>query len=342
MFERSFNPDEGMVRPLASGQSTVRELARAAANTPEYRQRYLSGNREAGVTALYKHLLGRDPDAAGLQVQVRRANAEGYEPVIEAILSSSEYNSKYGDYGVAGSNLRYCGTGQNARSGGARGRFAQMDRNNDGAIQRSEWTGTARSFTSHDWNGDDVLSGDELRVGTWRSRQSGEEDYDPNGAFSGWDESSFNQIDRNNDGRVSSREWYYDTQSFVRADRNRDGFLSRSEFLGADVDDDRGDQFDSLDANNNGYIDRREWHGASQAFQWLDRDNDNLLSRAEMTGSSRQWDQFAALDSDQNGRLTPEEWRWSRRSFNQQDVNGDGVLSRREFTSGGGVPTSGR
>lgn len=342
ILERSFNPDEGMVTPLSRGQTTVREIVRSVVQTPEYQQRFLSGTREAGVTALYKHILTRDPDPTGLQLNAKRATAEGFGPVIETLLMSGEYTSKFGDYGVPGSSIRYCGRGRTSGGASSRNRFAGMDRNSDGVIQRSEWTGTRGSFATHDWNGDDVLSGDEIRFGARRGGQSAEEqDYNRDNGFNAWNEATFDQIDRNNDGRVSSREWYYDTQSFVRADRNRDGFLSRNEFLGGDMDDDRGDQFVNLDRNGNGYVDRYEWHGGAEAFDWLDRNNDNLLSRAEVEGTSR-GDQFKALDANQDGRLSPDEWRWSRRSFTQQDVNGDGVLTRREFMSGGGVPTSGR
>ncbi len=48
-------------------------------------------------------------------------------------------------------------------------RFVEMDRNNDGAISRQEWNGSARSFEVHDWNGDGRLSGEEVRVGARRN-----------------------------------------------------------------------------------------------------------------------------------------------------------------------------
>lgn len=43
-------------------------------------------------------------------------------------------------------------------------RFAEMDRDGDGVIVRSEWRGSDRSFREHDWNNDGVLSGDEVRT----------------------------------------------------------------------------------------------------------------------------------------------------------------------------------
>ena len=48
-------------------------------------------------------------------------------------------------------------------------RFEGMDRNNDGRITRQEWNGSDQSFKVHDWNGDGVLSGDEVRPGGRRA-----------------------------------------------------------------------------------------------------------------------------------------------------------------------------
>jgi hypothetical protein len=50
-----------------------------------------------------------------------------------------------------------------ARAGGTR--FQGFDANEDGLIQRGEWRGSDQSFQLHDWNGDGVLSGDEVRTG---------------------------------------------------------------------------------------------------------------------------------------------------------------------------------
>ena len=56
----------------------------------------------------------------------------------------------------------------------ARTRFEGMDRNNDGRITREEWRGSDRSFENHDWNGDGVLSGDEVRPGRAAQQQLGD------------------------------------------------------------------------------------------------------------------------------------------------------------------------
>ena len=43
-----------------------------------------------------------------------------------------------------------------------------MDTDNDGAITRQEYRGDDHSFANHDWNGDGVLSGEEVRPGAHR------------------------------------------------------------------------------------------------------------------------------------------------------------------------------
>ena len=215
-------------------------------------------------------------------------------------------------------------------------RFEGMDRNNDGVITRREWRGSDASFRVHDWNGDNVLSGDEVRVGAARTPNT-DEDYTPSRrpTFYDWTQAGFNRVDANRDGRVSRDEWRYDFESFRRADQNGDGALSRAEFLNGDTDMDLEDRFDYLDANNDGRIERSEWHSSLDAFRWLDRNQDGNLSRREVVGeeSTRESDQFRTLDVNGDGRVARDEWQWSRRSFDRYDRNGDGVLSRAEVAA---------
>jgi hypothetical protein len=110
-------------------------------------------------------------------------------------------------------------------------RFREMDRNNDGVVTKQEWRGTDQSFRDNDWNGDNVLSGDEVRASFWAT---GDEANQGSGATG-----------------------------------------------------DRRDRFDSLDANRNGRIERSEWNGSDDAWTWLDRNNDNTLSRREVVGNER-------------------------------------------------------
>jgi Ca2+-binding EF-hand superfamily protein len=229
-----------------------------------------------------------------------------------------------------------------AHAQAARMRFESMDQNRDNIISRSEWRGSDRSFEVHDWNRDGQLSGPEVRPGAQRNTSWEQADHAPNRfeRYVSWTTTGFNNLDHNRDRRITSDEWHFDRETFRRVDRNRDGALDQSEFLGTSWDDDRGDNFDDLDVNNNGRVERSEWHAGNDVFNALDQNRDGVLSRFEVVGgqdaSVDTWDQFAALDYDRNGSIGRNEWHWSLGSFNQRDLNRDGVLSRREFEVTGG------
>jgi Ca2+-binding EF-hand superfamily protein len=352
VLQRAPNGDEAntWVNQLSSGQSTVRELVQNVASSAENRQRFLSPandpQRRAAVTTLYRQLLGREPDAGGLQAHAETAVRSGIDTVVSSLISSSEYQQKFGEQAVPGQGVRYCGAAYNSSANNNRFRFRGMDANNNGMIERSEWNGSTQSFNVHDWNRDGVLSNAEVRTGAQRWPND-EGDFDPNGAAT-WTPRAFRQIDRNRDGRIVPNEWYYGAESFRRADRDRNGALNQVEFenngdTNTQWDDDRDDRFEYLDMNNNGRIEAREWHGSTQAFQWLDRNNDNVLSRQEVVGDgSTRFDSFASIDTNGNGRLELGEWEWSAVSFRRYDTNKDGIISRQEFTAAGGAPSTSR
>lgn len=216
-------------------------------------------------------------------------------------------------------------------------RFAAMDRNGDGVITRKEWNGSDRSFQVHDWNRDGILSGEEVRPGGRRPStsddtfDSSEREY----GFNDWTARGFTALDHNRDNRISREEWHFDLETFRRADHNKDNVLSRVEFLGEDTaqDDDRGDRFEYLDANNDGRVSRAEWHGTAERFGALDDNGDGFLTRAEIRGTTEPPpDLFTSVDVNRDNRITRDEWHWSRASFDGRDDNRDGVLTRGEFS----------
>ena len=326
---------------LRNGQTTVREIVRDVAKSPEHLQRFTPNDRNQAVSNLYRHLLGRAPDPAGLNGHVQ--SRESMAALIDTFINSEEYQQKFGNDTVPGGTLRYCRNGSSSAANSGRFRFQNMDRNGNRVIEREEWNGSRGSFDVHDWNRDGVLSGEEVQPGARRAARGAEEDFDPTMAAT-WTEDAFRQYDRNRDGRITSNEWFYNAEYFRRADRNRDGALTMAEFTSTSMDDDRDDRFENLDVNRNGRVEKSEWHGSEDAFQWLDRNRDNVLSRAEVVGegSSSQFDSFASLDTNRSGTLTPDEWKWTTRSFTRYDTDGDGLLTRREFDAGGGIPAAAR
>ena len=218
-------------------------------------------------------------------------------------------------------------------------RFQEMDRNNDGVITRVEWRGSDQSFTVHDWNGDGVLSGDEVRPGARRAgRQNRETDFDlPDREyqFDDWTVSGFTALDHNRDNRITADEWHFDREGFRRADHNRDGVITRTEFLGEgpDVqDDDREDRFSYLDLNGDNRIALNEWHGSRARFDTLDDNRDGVLTRTEMMGTEPPPDLFTSVDVNRDGTIAREEWHWALSTFDRLDRNRDRRLTREEFS----------
>jgi hypothetical protein len=233
VMERS--PDAGAnhwQQQLANGSMTVRDVVRNLVLSQEYMQRF--GQTEAGegtpyeraVARLYRHLLARQPDPAGQQTWAQAAQQRGLAHVAESILNSQEYANQFGDWGVPGSGgMTFCASNTVSRGQDAPAvepRFRGMDRNRDGAITRNEWRGNARSFEVHDWDGNGVLEGNEVRPGAFRQGRTAEdEDFDRGEQFA-W-------LDTNNNNRIERREWHLSMDAFNRLDRNRDGVLSVSE-----------------------------------------------------------------------------------------------------------------
>ena len=202
-------------------------------------------------------------------------------------------------------------------------RFQGLDRNKDGIITRNEWNGNDQSFSNEDWNGDGVLSGDEVRPG---ARRAGDLLSSERNA------SRFRDLDRNNDGVITRDEWRGDRKAFDRLDTSRNGMLNRDEFFTSN--DDPAGRFADLDRNNNGVIARNEWDDDRQAFDRLDANRNGVLSRDEffMRGQDGE---FAILDTNRDNKIARSEWRGDSGAFNRMDTNRNDALSRDEFLARG-------
>lgn len=287
MLERGADASsQGWVNQLNNGM-TVRELVRQIAKSPEHMQRFRNANEGAtanrnAVGNMYRHLLSRQPDPGGWDAMTNLANQQGLEAVVDQIVNSEEYTRTFGDWGVPGSGgLVYCGRGNNTASTSAPSsvnsvntsqmRFAGLDRNHNGMIERNEWRGSARAFQIHDWNGDGVLSGDEVRIGATPPPESLEaEDYNmsPNDRFA--------YLDVNNNGFIDRNEWDGSLDTFYQLDRNNDGRISRAELNGG-----RRDSFAALDANGDGRITLGEWQWSHRSFDQMDTNGDGVITRDE-------------------------------------------------------------
>src|SRR5262245_27748329 len=142
-------------------------------------------------------------------------------------------------------------------------RFQGMDTNGDGVITRREWRGNDNSFRTHDWNGDGILSGDEVRIEA-RGQTSGNQDWNEDGRIDNLDNQiarRFRGYDMNGDSRVGRSEWPGDARLFTRLDTNRDGYISMQEYSegGGFTRDALGGvshRFSNIDVNGDGHIAR--------------------------------------------------------------------------------------
>ena len=286
MLERAADPgSQGWVDRLQSG-TTVREIVRQIASSPEHQQRFYNANdgalaNQRAVETLYRHILGRQPDAAGARAWADEAARGGLGAVVNSIVSSSEYNQTFGDWGVPGSGgLRYCGNGSSSSvsSVGTSGvanaqmRFVDQDRNHNGVIERNEWRGSPRSFAIHDWNNDGVLSGDEVRVGATPPDNSAEgRDYSMPTT------DRFSYLDVNNNGSIDRNEWDGSLDTFYRLDRNNDGRLTRAEMGSVQA----SSPFAMIDANGDGRISLGEWPYSHRTFDQQDNNGDGVITPQE-------------------------------------------------------------
>lgn len=285
ILERSADAgSQGWVDKLQSGM-TVRDLVHAMVDSPEHMQRFFNANEgavanERAVANWYRHILGRQPDAAGLRSFTTMAASRGIEAVAHAILNSDEYNRTFGDWGVPGSGgLVYCRNGSSSQSVvGTTGattatmRFAELDTNHDGVIARREWRRDAGTFRVYDWNNDGVLSGDEVRIGATP----------PPGSLEARDYSMtsndrFSYLDVNGNGSIDRNEWDGSLDTFYRLDRNNDGRITRAE-MGSTANP---MSFAAMDANRDGRITLGEWPYSHRSFDQQDENRDGMITPQE-------------------------------------------------------------
>jgi hypothetical protein len=172
VLERSADPGASVWVDRLSRGTTVRDIIRGIAKSPEHLQRFGSQSRDNMIVDVYRHLLNRGPDPEGMRNAGMFVTMRGSASLIDQLVDSPEYLERFGDWTVPGSSVRYCDGGeQGSRQAGVRPRgdentmrLRAMDTNNDGVISRSEWRGSPLAFSARDGNNDGVLTGDEVSV----------------------------------------------------------------------------------------------------------------------------------------------------------------------------------
>merc|ERR1711865_1052330 len=96
-------------------------------------------------------------------------------------------------------------------------------------------------------------------------------------------------------------------------------------------------EFDKMDTNNDGEVDRAEWialHGNDDGFDCYDMDDSNTMDMLDYRVGHLIEGDLARIDSNNDGKITKEEWiaRYGNEDgFDRFDLNGDGIVDADEF-----------
>ena len=287
VLERSADAGASVWIDRLNNRTTVREIVRGIAKSPEHLQRFGNQARESMVVDIYRHLLNRGPDPEGQRNAVNLVSRRGVQPLIDQIMDSQEYRQQSGDWTVPGSSVRFCANGEqpsqqssilgNGNGNGNGMRFRRMDTNNDGVISRTEWRGNPRTFDTYDWNNDGRLSGEEVSViAQRRGNRNGQDDEVAS-------DDRFDYLDINGNGYIDRNEWDGGQNAFDRLDSNDDRRLTRGEFNIAN--NGNTNNFAAIDMNRDGRIRLDEWPWSHTSFDRQDANRDGVISRDEYRGA---------------------------------------------------------
>lgn len=282
ILERAADPaSAGYVDSLTKGDASVRDVVREIATSPEHLQRF--GKDAQTVGTLYRHILGRQPDAAGQRTYAALMASRGLAAVVDQIVSSSEYQQSFGDWGVPGSGgVTYCARGATSTQNRTPDDRNQADQSQRGSnpVDRNQSSdrGQVDRYPSDRGQGD--------RYPTDRGQSSaypwdrGQADRSP--AYRNPPD-RFDYLDRDNDRVIDRYEWDGGREAFDRLDRRRDGGLTRNEFDAGYTT--QASRFYSIDVNRDRRITLNEWPWSHRSFDAEDVSNDGVITQREFRGN---------------------------------------------------------
>ncbi|HJU44490.1 MAG TPA: hypothetical protein VJ691_16805 [Vicinamibacterales bacterium] len=195
--------------------------------------------------------------------------------------------------------------------------FNALDHNRDRRLTANEWHFDLGTFRRIDRDRNDAVSLQEF-LGEGLDDERDE---------------TFDDMDWNNDGRITRSEWHGGTADFNWLDRNNDGVLTRFEVQGAEPSFDTWDQFTNLDFDRSGTLNRAEWHWSNASFAQRDRNRDGVISRQEFENAGGAPAIAASVATQRSVRVNSQQ-RWTDTGI---DVRAGDVIT---FSASGQITMS--
>ena len=229
--------------------------------------------------------------------------------------------------------------------------IGRFDRNGDGRIEASEWTGALGSFTALDLNGDQVVDSADRKLAARQVEDNKRGTYDQYETFDlvlpAIDE-IFKRRDKDGDQLLSKQEVKPTRFGFLfdLADVNFDKFLDREEVMAmvrniAERTERRPSRyikprayivpFSSWDKNDDNVLDVGEWLSARYLFPRIDLDRDGRVTKREIERYklSVEGENFVErFDLNRDGGVSLSEFAGSADAFRRADRNRDGRITK--------------
>lgn len=115
MLDRDATPAEvaSLSAAIAGGRHDILQLVEFVVASAEYDKKFVAGKSpEDTLRQLYRRVLGREGDDAGILYNTRLLHSNGFLRVATGFVQSREYRQRFGDWSVPGAppKIKYCAT----------------------------------------------------------------------------------------------------------------------------------------------------------------------------------------------------------------------------------------